>query len=83
MGNRSNRSLNATTPVVARDITAGYSFAVNTIKYAKTLRVQLRAHDRAWQRHYHQPPYLAPRTLLLLNRRAGGSGRLVRIGPDH
>jgi hypothetical protein len=33
--------------VVARDVTAGYSFAVNTKKYGKKFRVQLRAYDRA------------------------------------
>jgi len=33
--------------VVARDVTAGYSFAVNTNKYGKKFRVQLRAADRA------------------------------------
>jgi Big-like domain-containing protein len=33
--------------VVAKDVTAGYSFSINTRKYAKTFRVQLRAYDRA------------------------------------
>jgi hypothetical protein len=33
--------------VVARDVSAGYNFAVNTKKYGKKLRVQLRAYDRA------------------------------------
>jgi hypothetical protein len=33
--------------VVARDVTAGYSFAVNPKKYGKKFRVQLRAYDRA------------------------------------
>jgi Bacterial Ig domain len=33
--------------VVARDVTAGYSFAVNTKKYGTKFRVQLRAYDRA------------------------------------
>jgi Big-like domain-containing protein len=33
--------------VIARDVNAGYSFAVNTSKYGKTFRVQLRAYDRA------------------------------------
>ncbi|MCU7725228.1 Ig-like domain-containing protein [Actinoplanes sp. KI2] len=33
--------------VVAQDVTAGYSFAVNTTKYGKTFNVQLRAYDRA------------------------------------
>lgn len=33
--------------VVARDVTAGYSFAVNTNKYGKKFGVQLRAYDRA------------------------------------
>lgn len=33
--------------VVARDVAAGYSFAVNTKKYGKKLRVRLRAYDCA------------------------------------
>jgi hypothetical protein len=33
--------------VVARDVKAGYSFAVNTKKYGKKLRIRLRAYDRA------------------------------------
>jgi hypothetical protein len=33
--------------VVARDVTAGYGFSINTKKYGKTIRFQLRAYDRA------------------------------------
>ena len=33
--------------IAARDVTAGYSFAINTNKYGKKFRVQLRAYDRA------------------------------------
>ncbi|SNY03729.1 Ig-like domain-containing protein [Paractinoplanes atraurantiacus] len=33
--------------VVARTVKAAYNFAVNTKKYGKTLRVQIRAYDRA------------------------------------
>jgi archaellum component FlaF (FlaF/FlaG flagellin family) len=33
--------------VVAKDTTAGYSFSINTTKYGKTLKVQLRAYDKA------------------------------------
>ena len=32
--------------VVARDVTVRYSFAVNTKRYGKKFRVQLRAYDR-------------------------------------
>lgn len=33
--------------VVAKDVTAGYRFAINTKKYGKKIRIQLRAYDRA------------------------------------
>lgn len=33
--------------IVARDLTAGYAFSINTAKYGKTIKVQLRAFDRA------------------------------------
>jgi Bacterial Ig domain len=33
--------------VVAKDTTAGYSFSINTAKYGKTMKVQLRAYDKA------------------------------------
>ena len=33
--------------VVTKDTKAGYSFSINTKKYAKTMKVQLRAYDKA------------------------------------
>jgi hypothetical protein len=33
--------------LVAKDVKAGYSFAVNTKKYAKKIKIQLRAYDKA------------------------------------
>jgi hypothetical protein len=53
--------------VVARDVKAGYGFAIKTKKYGKKIRFQLRAYDRAGKRHHHHHPDLAP--LGLANRR--------------
>lgn len=33
--------------VIARDVTAGYTFSINTKKYGKKIKVQLRAYDKA------------------------------------
>jgi archaellum component FlaF (FlaF/FlaG flagellin family) len=33
--------------VVAKDVAAGYSFSVNTKKYGKTIKIQLRTYDKA------------------------------------